>query len=44
MIEPNTDVLTLIFVVLIMVLPMTLHALFGEARDEGIEIDTETDQ
>jgi len=33
MIEPNTDILTLIFVSLVVFLPITLHVLFGEPRD-----------
>jgi hypothetical protein len=32
MIEPNTDVLTLVFVFLIVFLPITLHTLFGGDR------------
>jgi len=39
MMEPNTDVLTLVFVFLIVFLPITLHTLFGEPRDAGIHTD-----
>lgn len=32
MIEPNTDLLTVLFIALIVIVPATLHALFGESE------------